>query len=103
MAKYTKKEIELLEIIAKLRGLVYRAVHTEAGLDAIASLNTPEYGVGLPWFGDLKAISPVRAALSQEFDRGYRRGVKDATSAMAEKVREISNWKVPPLAHEDVE
>ena len=101
MAKYTKKEIELLEIIAKLRGLAYALPTSRARVETMERLKTAEYGAGLPHHEDLKAVTPVRAALSQEFDRGYRRGVKHATSAMTEKVREISNWEVPPLAHED--
>lgn len=102
MAKYTKKEIELLEIIAKLRGMAYALPPWgETFVETKKLLETAEYGAGLPHHEYLKAVTPVRAALSQEFERGYRRGVKAATAAMAEKVREISNWKVPPLAHED--
>ena len=72
MAKYTKKEIQLLETIAKLRGLVYRAVHAEAGLDAVASLNTPEYGAGLPHYEDLHAGTPRSGGLAVRSGVGYK-------------------------------
>lgn len=108
MAKYTKKEIELLKAIANLRGLAYELAASWRGPVGAydspqAALSKATYGAGLPHHEDLHAVTPVRAALSQEFDRGYRRGVRDATFAMTVNVREISNWEVPLLAHEDEE
>lgn len=105
MAKYTKEEVRLLKVIANLRGLAYQLLNAPDVEDPlvirVALTKSKRYGAGLPYYSDVKVTaSAQKSSLTKEFDRGYRRGVKDAKLAMARKVEEIGNWDVPLLAHE---
>ncbi len=109
MAKYTREEIKLLKVIAELRGLAYELAgtsHKPVGAydSAFAALAQPKLGAGLPHPEDLwrvGVVGPEEASLTQEFDRGYKAGVKAAKQAMEGKVKEIEQWEVPLLAHEE--
>lgn len=109
MAKYTREEIKLLKVIAKLRGLAYELAGTSrkpvgAYDSAFAALAQPQLGAGLPHPEDLwqvDVVGPEEADLTQEFDRGYKTGVKAARQAMEAKLKEVGEWEVPLLAHEE--
>lgn len=107
MAKYTKEEVKLLKVVATLRGLVFQLLNAPETADPLvirlAMNKSKRYGARLPYYTDVEVASPQKASLTKEFDRGYRRGVKDAKLAMARKVEEIGNWDVPLLAHEVVD